>query len=111
MDTRAADREIIERVLSEYASIPYAYGNVDTQTIFDREQGHYLLMLVGRDKQKRVHGCLVHVDVVGEDIVIQRDGIEHGIAAELIRLGVAAEKIVLAFLPQGTRRYLDLVAA
>ena len=32
MDTRATDREVIEKVLSEYAAIPYAHGSVDTVT-------------------------------------------------------------------------------
>jgi hypothetical protein len=53
MDTRTADRQVIERVLSEYASIPYAHGDVETQTVFDTERGHYLLMIVGREKQRR----------------------------------------------------------
>ncbi|WP_206079577.1 XisI protein [Polyangium spumosum] len=111
MDTRAVDREVIERVLSEYAAIPYAHGDVQTQTVFDRERGHYLLMIVGREGRKRVHGCLVHVDVVGEDVVIQRDGIEHGIAPELVQGGIAAERIVLAFHVYGAKRYSELSAA
>jgi len=36
MDTRAADREVIEKVLADYAAIPYAHGDVAMQTVFDR---------------------------------------------------------------------------
>ncbi len=28
MDTRTADREVIEKVLADYAAIPYAHGDV-----------------------------------------------------------------------------------
>ncbi len=34
-------RQIIERVLREYAQLPYAYGNIQTQTVFDRTGDHY----------------------------------------------------------------------
>lgn len=36
MDTRTADREVIEKALADYAAIPYAHGDVVTQTVFDR---------------------------------------------------------------------------
>src|SRR5688500_3959140 len=49
VDTRAADRKAIEDVLSAYAAIPYAHGNVETQTVFDRASDHYLLMIVGHE--------------------------------------------------------------
>jgi hypothetical protein len=53
MDTRAADREVIEKVLADYAAVPYAHGNVVTQTVFDRASDHYLLMIVGSDNRRR----------------------------------------------------------
>jgi len=111
MDTRTRDRAIIERVLADYAAIPYAHGDVATQTVFDSTNDHYLLMIVGRDKLRRVHGCLVHIDLKGEDVVVQRDGIEDGIARELSRQGIPSERIVLAFLPYGPRRYSEFMAA
>lgn len=105
MDPRPADREIIEKALAEYAAIPYAYGEVDTQTVFDRVSNHYLLMIVGRDAGKRVHGCLVHIDIIDDKIWIQRNGTEEGISTELIRQGIAPERIVLAFSASGPRAY------
>ena len=55
MDARAADREVIERVLAEYAAIPYAHGHVETETVFDRTSDRYLLVIVGH-----VFGILVN---------------------------------------------------
>jgi hypothetical protein len=37
-------RQSIESVLSEYTHIPYAYGDVQTEVIFDRERDRYLLV-------------------------------------------------------------------
>jgi hypothetical protein len=97
MDTGTTYRQLIERILTAYAQIPYAHGNIQIQTIFDRESDHYLIMLVGRDGIRRVHGCLVHVDLIDEHIWIQRDGTEHGIARDLLEAGVPREHIILAF--------------
>ena len=114
MDTRAADRVVIEKVLAEYAAIPYAHGKIETQIIFDRARDHYLLMIVGQEghgAKRRIHGCLIHIDLIGDQIIIQRDGTEHGIAPELVREGVAPERIVLAFHHLGARPYSSFLAA
>ncbi len=111
MDTRATDREVIERVLTEYAAVPYAHGQVKTETVFDRTSDHYLLVIVGQDGKRRVHGCLVHIDIEGDKVVIQRDGTEQGMAPDLARAGIAPERIVLAFHHRGARPYSDFLAA
>lgn len=113
MDARALDhdRDLIERILTDHAAVPYAYGNVHTVTVFDRQRDHYLLVDVGREGMKRVHGCLVHIDIVGDEIHVQRDGTERGISRQLVAAGVAPERIVLVFHPNGPLRYSDAVAA
>lgn len=111
MDARARDRDIIEHTLTDYASIPYAHGDVRTIPVFDRERDHYLLVIVGRDGLRRVHGSLVHIDIEGSDIVVQRDGTEHGMARDLAAAGIAPERIVLAFHPDGPFRYSEAIAA
>jgi hypothetical protein len=104
MDTLNSSRQLVERILAENARVPYAYGDVRIQTVFDRDQDHYLLMLVGRDRDGRVHGCLVHVDIVDGKFWIQRDGTEHGIARDLMEAGVPKNQIVLAFRSPEARR-------
>jgi hypothetical protein len=97
MDTLATYRQIIERVLTDYAQVPYAHGNIELQLVFDRESDHYLLMLVGHEGVRRIHGCLVHIDIHEGKLWIQRDGTEHGIARDLIDAGVPKDHIVFAF--------------
>jgi hypothetical protein len=105
-----AYREIIERILREYAEIPYAYGDIHTQTVFDRVNDHYLLINVGWDN-RRIHGCLVHVDIIDGKFWIQRDGTEYGIARELEDAGVPKDHIVLAFRSEEMRQYTGYAVA
>ena len=97
MDTRIeSDRTIIERILTEYAKYPYSYGEIDRQLVFDRERDHYLLLSVGWDKH-RVHGCVIHIDLIDGKFWIQRDGTETGVAFDPEAAGISRDRIVLAF--------------
>ena len=82
--------QIIETILTEYVPIPYAYGDIQTETVFDRTHDHSLLVNVGWDKGQRIHGTLVHIDIIGEKLWIQRYGTEHEIAAATARHTVVA---------------------
>jgi len=104
-------RHLIESILTDLARIPYAHGDIELQTVFDREKDHYVLMLVGRDGVRRVHGCLVHVDIRGGKLWIQRDGTEHGVARELLEAGVPKDHIVLAFRSPEMRKATDFAIA
>jgi len=97
MDTAIESyRTIIERALTDYAKYPYSYGEIERQLVFDRERDHYLLLSVGWDKH-RVHGCLIHIDLIDGKCWIQRDGTETGVAHDLEAAGIPKDRIVLAF--------------
>ena len=107
MDSLERDRSLVESILIEYTKIPYAYGDFHTEAIFDRTRDRYVLMNVGWDNGKRVHGSLVHIDIIDGKFWIQRDGIEHGIATELLEAGIPKDRIVLAFRPIEMRRHME----
>ena len=111
MDTLAHYRQIIKHVLTEYAQIPYAYGEIETETVFDREHDRYLLVNVGWDNDRRVHGSLVHIDIIDGKVWLQRDGTEHGIAKELVQAGMLKEHIVLGFHPAKVRPHTEYAVA
>jgi len=111
MATAESDRQLIESIIREYARIPYSYGETQIQTVFDREQDHYLLMLVGWEGIRREHGCLVHVDLIDGKFWIQRDGTERGIAQELLDAGVPKSRIVLAFRSLRKRQLTDFAVS
>jgi hypothetical protein len=111
MDTLETYRQIIEMVLTEYAKIPYAYGDIHTEAIFDCKNDHYLLVNMGWNKDRRIHGCLIHIDIINDNVWIQRDGTEDGIAVELEQAGIPKERIVLGFRPPEIRKYTDYAVA
>jgi hypothetical protein len=111
MDTLETYRQIIEAVLNEYAKIPYAYGDIQTEIISDRKSDHYLLINVGWNKDRRIHGCLVHIDIIDGKVWIQRDGTEEGIAVGLEQGGIPKDRIVLGFRPPEIRKYTDYAVA
>ena len=98
------DREILEQALRECARF-YASDDARTLTIFDRQNGQFLLMDEGWDGFKHIHRVWVHVELRDGKFWIQKDGTEDGIAVDLMNAGVPKERIVLAFQHPGHRQY------
>lgn len=104
-------RKIIEQVLKPYTEIPYAYGNVETKLILDRDNDNYLLLAIGWDGVKRVHGTIVHIEIRNGKVWVQQDGTEAGVTDELMAHGIPAKQIVLGFHPAELRQYTGLAVA
>ncbi len=111
MDTLEQDRQIIEKIISEYAAIPYSYGEIQRNSVFDRHRDRYLLMIVGWEGVRQVHGCIIHLEIIQNKIWIHRDGTEDGIARELLEAGIPKERIVLAFKSPELRKHTDFAVA
>ncbi|MDJ0736656.1 MAG: XisI protein [Nostocaceae cyanobacterium] len=111
MDTIATYRDIVERLLFEYAAIAYGYGEFKTEVVFDQIHDRYLLMNVGWDSKRRVHGCIVHIDIIDGKIWIQRYGTEQGIALDLETAVIPKEHIVLGFPEPKLRQYTGYAVA
>jgi len=84
-----------------------AHDQIERETIIDPVQGHYQLMSIVWDGQRRVHGCLLHVDIKNGKIWIQHDGTEEGIANRLVAAGIPKEEIVLAFHSPFKRQFTE----
>jgi XisI protein len=98
-------REILEKILQYYADLPYRYGDVITYMIVSRDRNHFMLIQVGWENDRRVHGCVVHAEIRNDKIWIHYDGIEDGITDELVAAGVPKDRIVLAFHPLQVREH------
>jgi XisI protein len=90
-------RQWIQQLLTQYAQIPSAYGEIDRQTLFDIERDHYQLVNTGWEEHRRIYGCLIHIDIRDGKIWVQYDGTEAGVANQLVEMGVPKQDIVLAF--------------
>ncbi|MGL4554218.1 MAG: XisI protein [Gemmataceae bacterium] len=111
MDRVDQYREIVRRVLGEYAEVPPSHGEVRPELIFDAPNDHYEVIQVGWQGRRRVHGCVLHVDIIGGKIWIQYDGTNRPVAEELVRAGVPKDDIVLAFYPPDVRPHTGYAVA
>ncbi|WP_372478204.1 element excision factor XisI family protein [Nostoc mirabile] len=60
---------------------------------------------------RRVHGCLIHIDIIDGKIWIQRDGTEEGVATELVKAGITKDRIVLGFRSEELRKDSEFAIA
>jgi hypothetical protein len=103
MDRVARYREIVRRLVEEYASYPPSHGEIAAEAVVDPLKDHYEVMHVGWDGPRRVHGAVVHLDIIDGKVWIQYDGTNRPVADELLAAGIPPEDIVLAFHPPKVR--------
>ena len=107
MDEIENYRQIIERLLEPFTHRRYSNVDIINEAVFDRARDRYLIMQVGWGKQSgRIHGCLIHLDIIDGKIWIQRDGTEDGIGYDLEAAGVAKPHIIPAFYSEETRVHM-----
>ena len=111
METIGNYRELVQRILEEYAAIPYANGIYERELIIDRDKDRYLLQTLGWEGIRRIYYTVIHVDIRDGKFWIQHDATDRGIAMDLIAAGVPKEQIVLAFYPLETRQHCEFAAA
>ena len=107
MDKRERYRLIVSRLIEEYASYKPTHGQIETEAIVDRAKDHYEVMHVGWDGSRRIHGSVVHIDIIDDKVWIQYDGTSRPVADELVAEGIPREDIVLGFHPAEVRQYTD----
>jgi hypothetical protein len=104
MDTLTAYQQIVRELIQEYAHKP-SHGEIEPEIVIDKHGRHYEIMHVGWDGPRRVHGSVLHIDILDGKIWIQHDGTSPGVAHDLVAAGVPKEDIVLAFRPPDVRQY------
>lgn len=105
MDKLEQYRQWIQNILSDYVATPIANGEIESPTIFDLQKDRYLVMNVGWDGNRRVHGCTLHLDIKDGKIWVQHNSTEVRIAHELAAMGIPKEDIVLGFQAPYVREY------
>jgi hypothetical protein len=111
MDTLDTYRQIIQNVLSQHLHTKYANADIQNQAIFDLKTDSYCVISTGWADVKRIHSCLLHIDIIEGLVWIQQDGTEDGIAEELEATGIPKSAIVLGFHEPEVRQYTDYAVA
>ena len=111
MDILDNYRQIIEKVLMQQTKTSYANVSVQNEAIFDHNHNRYCIISSGWDGVRRIHSCLIHIDIIDQKVWIQRDDTEDGIAYELEEAGIPKTSIVLGFKDVEVRKYTGYAVA
>ncbi len=103
MDKLSRYREIVAKLVREYAANKPTHGEIESYPVIDPIGDHYLAVQAGWDRRRRIQGAFLHIDIINEKIWIQFNGTDQRIASELVVAGVAKEDIVLAEKPIDVR--------
>jgi hypothetical protein len=102
---QAAYRSAIEQVLTRHQAPDDTA--VRSEVIIDRAHDHYQLVNVGWQNDRRVYGCVLHLDIIDGKVWIQHNGTEFDVAAELVALNVEKQHIVLGFQSPFKRQFTE----
>jgi hypothetical protein len=82
---------------------------IETQSILDQENGHYLLFSVGwYENNQREYAPFLHIDVKENGkVYLQHDGTDLKIALMLVERGIQKTDIVLAFHAPQRRQFVE----
>lgn len=98
-------REAVKKLLYKYAQSQPANGQIEMETIFDESQDRYQLVALGWQGKRRVHGCVIHIDLKDDKVWLQHDSTDSEIAKNLVGMGIPADRIVLGFQPKHYRKH------
>lgn len=107
MDTITHYSTLLSTILLRHADEESPNLAVTTEIVIDPARQRYLLMNVGWQGERRVHGCVAHIEIRDGKFWIQKDGTEYGIGNELIDAGVPKDHIVPAFYHESHRANME----
>lgn len=100
-------QQIVQQLLVNYAQAKPAYGEIEVETIFDKQQHHYQILHLGWHHKRWIHQCVMHLSIRNDKVWIFCNSTEHDIAADLVNLGVPKQDVVLGFYPAFMRELSD----
>jgi len=94
MDKIANYRRILRRLVNEYSRYQPSHGRIESISVCDPKTDNYLLIHAGWDNVRRIHATIFHLRLRDSKVLIEEDGLEHGITQDLLDAGVAPKDIV-----------------
>lgn len=109
MDSRTTYQSVVERVIREYAAMPY--GDLQREVVIDTEANRYIIFTMGWQGYRRIHSCVIHLDIIDNKVWVQEDNTENGITYALLEAGIAKQHIVLGFQHPTVRELTEFAVA
>lgn len=104
-------RQLLRQVVEMHAAMKPGDRQLESLAICDPTNDNYLMMDVGYDHVGRADDVILHLRLRADGkVLIEYDGIEYGIAHDLIEAGIAPEDIVFNMY-RTPRAYLESRAA
>ena len=100
-------QQAIRQVFAELTSGERQNTGIESQIVMDDERGHYQLLSVGWDELKRTYDIFVHIDIRQDQLWVQVDNTDYGVADALNRFGIPKSKIVLGFQAPYKRQFSE----
>ena len=107
MDKLTFYRQCVQELLTKYAGYSSSDTNVETELIFDRERDHYQLAYLGWEKNRRVYGVAIHIDIKNGKVWLQHNGTEAELGEELAEMGIPKQDIVVGFHSPSKRQFTE----
>lgn len=104
-------RGYIRELILSRSKNRYANSTLEKKPVFDSERDRYLLMVTGFEGIKRYDYALIDVEIRDGKFWIHYDGLEDGVAANLLEKGVPKTDIVLAFFSSEKRKLTEFAVA
>ncbi len=104
-------RQLLQQIVERHAAMPAEPEDLESFPICDTTHDHYLLMDVGGGGRGRTGYVVFHLRLCDGKVRVERDGIEYGIAQDLIEAGIPPEDIVMSYYHQTSQPLAELMAA
>lgn len=104
-------RTLIKKLITDYAEIMSPHNGVKAVVILDDDRGHYQLLDIGWDGDKRIYNVVLHIELAGDKVWLQRNTTDQQIAEELVQAGIPRDAIVLGIHPPRVRQHTDFAVA
>ncbi|MGI8639756.1 MAG: element excision factor XisI family protein [Pyrinomonadaceae bacterium] len=101
-------RQMLRNVTEAHAQMSSPMDYVKSTAVSDFSQTNYFL--IDFDSQDKKHYIVFHLCLKDGKVWIEQDGIEYGVAQDLIKAGVARQDIVLAFQDKEVMSESELIA-
>ena len=105
-------QEIIISIIERFANQKYAnMPNVESQILIDEKRHHYQLISIGWYDDNFIYDVIFHFDIKPDGKVwLQVNWTDIDIGIEMMEKGIEEEDIVVGFIPERFRPYLNKVA-
>ncbi len=96
-------RQLVQNLLTDFASYQYPDSEIQSQLVFDTTHDQYQVVQTGWENEKRIYFIPLHFSIKNNKIWLEQNNTDRLVAEELVEAGVPREDIVLAIHPPYVR--------